>query len=75
MIKAVIFDLDNTLIDFLKFKDRCCSAAIDAMIDAGLKIPKQKGMKMIYKLYSKYGMEDHTIFQKFLKKLWSCSWA
>jgi len=67
-IKAIIFDLDNTLIDFLKFKKRCCEEAIDAMIDAGLKIQKQRGMDILYKLFSEHGMEDHEIFQKFLLK-------
>ena len=68
MIKAIIFDLDNTLIDFVKFKRKCCEEAISAMIKEGLKIPKDKSMEILYSLYSKYGMEDQTIFQKFLKK-------
>ena len=38
VIKAVLFDIDNTLIDFMKMKKECCRAAIDAMISAGLKI-------------------------------------
>jgi len=37
MIKAVIFDLDNTLIDFMKMKEASVNAAIEAMRDAGLK--------------------------------------
>ena len=36
MIKAIIFDLDNTLVDFMDFKSRAVDAAIDAMIDAGM---------------------------------------
>lgn len=67
-IKAVIFDLDNTLIDFLKFKRMCCSEAVDAMIDAGLKIPKQKSMEIINDLFTRHGMEDHRIFERFLKR-------
>ncbi len=69
MIKAVIFDLDNTLIDFSKLKRVCSEEAISAIIDAGLNIPKEKGMKILYSLFSEHGMEDHTIFQKFLKKV------
>jgi len=68
MIKAVIFDLDNTLIDFLKMKKMACSEAVDAMIDAGLKIKKDKALEMLYELYGVYGMEYQKIFQKFLKK-------
>ena len=36
MIKAVIFDLDNTLVDFMLLKERAIEAAIHSMIDAGL---------------------------------------
>jgi len=69
MIKAVLFDLDNTLIDFMKMKRLSCEAAIDAMIDSGLKISKKKAMKTIFKLYDKYGWEYQRIFQVFLKEV------
>ncbi len=36
MIKAVIFDLDNTLVDFMHMKRQAVNAAISSMIDAGL---------------------------------------
>ncbi|MBW2995596.1 HAD-IA family hydrolase, partial [Candidatus Woesearchaeota archaeon] len=68
-MKAVIFDLDNTLIDFMKFKTMSCEAAIDAMIDAGLNLPKKKALKILYDIYFKEGLEDPHIFQKFLKKV------
>jgi HAD superfamily hydrolase (TIGR02253 family) len=68
-IKAVIFDLDNTLIDFMKMKDIACSEAIDAMIDSGLKIDKKKALNVLYSLYEEKGLEDPQIFQKFLKKV------
>jgi len=69
MIKAVIFDLDNTLIDFMKMKRLSCDAAISAMIDAGLNVDKNKAMKELFSLYDKYGLEDKNIFQRFLKKV------
>jgi HAD superfamily hydrolase (TIGR02253 family) len=69
MIKAIIFDLDNTLIDFFKMKKHSCSAAIDAMIGAGLKVEHDKALKVLFGLYDKYGLEEKTIFQKFLKKI------
>jgi putative hydrolase of the HAD superfamily len=68
-IKAVIFDLDNTLIDFMHMKKVACSEAIDAMIDAGLEILKEKALSILYSLYSEKGLEDPFIFQKFLKKV------
>ena len=69
MIKAVIFDLDNTLIDFLTFKRVCCDAALNAMIGSGLEVNKEEATKLLFELYDQYGMEDKTIFQRFLKKL------
>jgi putative hydrolase of the HAD superfamily len=69
MIKAVLFDLDNTLIDFMKMKKLSCEAAIDGMIGAGLNIEHNKAIKVLFKLYDKYGLEEKTIFQKFLKNL------
>jgi HAD superfamily hydrolase (TIGR02253 family) len=68
MLKAVIFDLDNTLVDFMKMKRLSCEAAISAMIDAGLEMEKEKAMQLLFKLYDKEGMEDPKIFQKFLAK-------
>jgi len=68
MIHAVIFDLDNTLIDFMRMKRQSCEAAISAMIDAGLPMKKEKALRILFDLYDKYGIEDKEIFQKFLKK-------
>ena len=68
MIKAVIFDLDNTLIDFMTMKKISCDAAITAMIGAGWNTDKKQAMEELFKLYEKYGMEEKTIFQKLLKK-------
>ena len=38
MIKAVLFDLDNTLLDFMKMKNSAVNAAVKSMIFAGLNI-------------------------------------
>jgi len=69
MIKAIIFDLDNTLIDFMRMKRISCEVAMDAMISAGLKINKERGLKIMFQLYSEYGFEYQKIFQVFLKKV------
>ena len=68
MIKAVLFDLDNTLIDFMVMKRGCIEAAVSAMIKAGLKLPKKKALKILYSLYDRYGIEYSKIFQKFLEQ-------
>lgn len=67
MIKAVLFDLDNTLIDFMKVKRSSVDAAIDAMLAAGVKVKKKKAEKILYSLYKKHGIEHQQIFQKFLR--------
>lgn len=69
MIKAVIFDLDNTLVDFMKFKKQSVEAAVDAMIDAGLKIDKKKAEEIIYEIYEEKGIEYQRIFDEFLEKV------
>jgi putative hydrolase of the HAD superfamily len=66
MIKAVLFDLDNTLIDFMKMKHSATEAAIDAMIGAGVQLNKEEASKIIYRLYDEYGIEHQQIFQEFL---------
>lgn len=68
MIKAVVFDLDNTLIDFMRMKKASCEEAMTAMIDSGLKIKKEAAMKILFELYEKHGIEDKKIFQRFLKR-------
>lgn len=67
--EAIFFDIDNTLIDFMKMKEACCSEAMDAMIRAGLNIEKEEGMKILFSLYNKYGIEYQHIFEKLLKEL------
>lgn len=68
MITAIVFDLDNTLLDFYKVKQASCEAAIDAMIDAGLEMNRKQALKLLFELYEKYGIEYKEIFQRFLKK-------
>ncbi len=68
MIKAVLFDLDNTLVDFLRMKKTSVDAAVSAMIDAGLPMKKEKALKMLWDLYDDYGIEYGNILQEFLTK-------
>ena len=68
MIKAVIFDLDNTLVDFMAMKEAAVEAEVMAMNDAGLKIPKETAKEKIYCIYDQEGIEDQKVFDKFLTK-------
>lgn len=66
-LKAVIFDLDNTLLDLMRMKSYCIDAAVDAMIDAGFSIQKKKALNILHKMYDT-DIENQKIFQKFLRK-------
>ena len=57
MIRAVIFDLDNTLIDFMRMKDEAVRAAADAMVDAGLEMSREKAIEGIEEVYRERGIE------------------
>ncbi len=67
-MKAVLFDLDNTLIDFMRMKKISCEAAISAMVDGGLELDKDEAYKLLFDLYGVHGIEHQQIFQKFLEK-------
>lgn len=68
MIKGVVFDLDNTLIDFVKMKDLAIESAVNYMIDAGLNMDKEEIKREIYKIYEEKGIEYQEVFQDFLLK-------
>lgn len=68
MIKAIIFDLDNTLVDFVRMKEEAVDAAADAMIDAGLNLSKEEIKKGIYEIYKEKGIEYQKVFDRFLKE-------
>jgi len=66
MIKAIIFDLDNTLLDFMKMKQFAVKAAITAMNEAGLDLNEDQAYKDIFKLYESKGWENQQVFDDFL---------
>ncbi len=69
MIKAVLFDLDNTLIDFMRMKRASVDAALNAMLGSGLRVDKETASRKLYEIYSKHGIEHQKVFQKFLRKV------
>lgn len=68
MIKGLIFDLDNTLVDFMAMKESAVDAAVSAMIDAGLKMDRNVARQKIFDIYREVGIEDQTVFDKFLTR-------
>ena len=67
-IKGVIFDLDNTLLDFMKMKEVAVKSAIKGMIEAGLEIDEKESYKDIVSIYEKFGWENQKVFDVFLNK-------
>jgi putative hydrolase of the HAD superfamily len=69
MIKLIIFDLDNTLTDFVRMKEVSIEAAIQAMIDAGLMFPPERIREEIMRIYQDEGIEYQKVFNKLLVNL------
>lgn len=67
MFRAILFDLDNTLLDFFKMKERASNSAVSAMIKAGLKLPRKKTQEELFRKYMK-NIEGEQVFTEFLKE-------
>lgn len=68
VIKAIIFDVDNTLIDFMERKRLTINESVKAMIDAGIDETFEKLHKEFSDYYWSHGIENQRIFQEFLKQ-------
>jgi putative hydrolase of the HAD superfamily len=68
MFKAIIFDLDDTLIDFRERKKALIKASVEAMIKAGLKEKVNVLYDEFTAFYWEIGIEDQNIFEKFFMK-------
>ncbi len=62
MISAIVFDLDNTLVDFMAMKRQAIEAAIDAMLDAGLDLERSDIRSRIDVIYKERGIEYQQVF-------------
>lgn len=66
-IRAIFFDLDNTLVDFTQMKRESCRAAVQEMISFGLKMNANEAYALLMQTYSKLGLESDIAFTQFLK--------
>lgn len=68
-LKAILFDLDNTLLDFYTLKMSAIDAALFAMKNSGLKADMQTVRKELSELFKMHGWEHQQIFQLLLEKI------
>ena len=68
VIKGVIFDLDNTLLDFMKMKEFAVKAAVKGMIEAGLMVNEDDSYTEIVAIYEQLGWENQKVFDVFIEK-------
>ncbi len=68
MIRAIVFDLDNTLTDFMKMKEAAINAAIDGMIDAGFRLPRADLRARVDAIYKEQGLEFQRVFDELLQR-------
>ena len=68
MIKAIIFDIDNTLLDFMHMKSKAINAGVRGMIDVGMDINFDSSVKEIFEIYDTKGYEHQEIFNEFILK-------
>jgi HAD superfamily hydrolase (TIGR02253 family) len=61
--KAILFDLDNTLIDFLTFKKETAKAAARAMVEQGFPFTEIETYGKIFSVYEKKGIEFQKTFR------------
>ena len=73
MIRAVIFDLDNTLTDFMKMKRAAIDAAVDGMLDAGLPLSRDEVAKKIYASTTGKGSNTSRSSTASSRKSWGAS--
>ena len=66
MLKAIVFDLDNTLVDFMAMKRQSIEAAIDGMLDAGMDMPRVEIKSRIDAIYKERGIEYQQVFDDLL---------
>ena len=77
-VRAVAFDLDSTLVDFVRWKRRACEGAVRALIDAGVdlapgggppRFPEQVLAERLMDTYYEIGVESDEAIARFLSSV------
>ncbi len=67
MLQAILFDLDNTLVNFWAFKQASAKEASRAMVEAGLPMTPERCYNLIFSIYKSHGVEYQQTFTELLK--------
>ncbi len=67
MLKAIVFDLDNTLVNFWVFKKEASAEAAKAMVGAGLPMSAERAEALIFNIYKTHGVEYQQTFSEVIK--------
>ena len=66
MIKAIIFDIDNTLLDFMTMKSNAIQNAVKGMIKNGLEVDEDQAIKDIFDIYNSKGYEHQEVLNEYI---------
>ena len=67
LLTAIIFDLDNTLVNFWQFKKEASREAARAMVAAGLTMSPERAETLIFNIYKTHGVEYQLTFSELIK--------
>jgi len=68
-IKLIGFDLDDCLFDSTGLSERARIKGIDAMIDLGLKLDRQKAITLLQEIVNEYGSNSSKHYDYFIRRL------
>lgn len=68
-IKLVAFDLDDCLFDSTGLSERARIKGIDAMINLGLNVEREKALNIIQEIVKEYGSNSSKHYDYFIKRL------
>jgi FMN phosphatase YigB (HAD superfamily) len=67
-IRVVLFDVDNTLLDFMHMKTEFCRVAVHPKVLEGLLMSEAQAYERLMDTYFDVGIESDTAFTHFLRK-------
>lgn len=69
MLRAIFFDIDDTLYSTSEFTEAARSNAIDAMIDAGLSLPREQLLVELEEVIREFSVNHQQHFDKLLLRI------